>query len=87
MDVKKLKLKRDPSKGALSKMLKQQEHNRIKAFAEETNQFMLQKKGTKASQFPKLEDKLSFLFRRIEINHGVLTNDITLLLQFMEARA
>jgi hypothetical protein len=41
---KNMKFKRVSSKGALSKMLKQQEHKWIKAFAEENNQFMLQKK-------------------------------------------
>jgi hypothetical protein len=39
-------------------MLKQQERNQIKVFAEENNHFMLHKKSTNASQFSELEDKL-----------------------------
>jgi hypothetical protein len=66
MDVKNLKLKRVPSKGALSKMCKQQEHNLIKA---------LLKKHMKESQVSELEDKLSPWFQQIKMKHGVLTDD------------
>ena len=57
-------------------MLRKEEFNRIKAFAADTNHFMLQKKSSKPSQFPQLEDKLFAWFRRIEMKHGVLTDDI-----------
>ena len=63
---KNLKLTKVPSKAAVSKMLRKEEFNRIKAFAADTNHFMLQKNSTKPSQFPQLEDKLFACFRRIE---------------------
>lgn len=63
---KNLKLTKVPNKAAVSKMLRKEEFNRIKAFAADTNHFMLQKKSTKPSQFPQLEDLLFACFRRIE---------------------
>jgi hypothetical protein len=73
---KNLKLTKVPSKAAVSKMLRKEEFHRIKPFATDTNHFMLQKKSTIPSQFPQLEDKLFAWFRRIEMKHGVLTDDL-----------
>ena len=63
-----LKLKKEPSKAAVSKMFKPAELIRIKAFTTETNALQ--------PRFPELEDKLFAWFRRIESRHGVLTDDI-----------
>jgi hypothetical protein len=49
---------------------------RIKSFKNQTNPHLLQQKSSKQSHFPELEEKLFACFRKIEMQHGVLTDDI-----------
>ena len=70
---KNLKLKKEPSKAAVSKMFKPAELIRIKAFTTETNPALLNRKGALQPRFPELEDKLFAWFRRIDSRREVPT--------------
>ena len=73
---KNLKLKQRPSKSAVSNMFRPKDLARIKSFKDQTNPHLLQQKSSKQSHYPELEEKLFAWFRKIEMQHGVLTDDI-----------
>ena len=76
MDVQNLMLKKRPSKSAVANMFRPKDLARIKSFHDQTNPHRLQQKSSKQSHFPELEEKLFAWFRKIEMQHGVLTDDI-----------
>jgi hypothetical protein len=73
---KNLMLKKRPSKSAIANMFRPNDLARIKSFKNQTNPHLLQQKSSKQSHFPELEEKLFAWFRKIEMQHGVLTDDI-----------